>query len=192
MTRILPRLAALGALLFWVGTADAAPVAYQIDKGHSTLLFKVKHLNVGYQYGRFNDFSGSVVVDDENLANAKVEIEVATTSVDTADEARDKHLRNADFFDVEKHPTMSFESTTVKKEGAIYIVDGNFTLLGTTKPLTLRLECLGEAEDPWGNHRRGYEGTFKIKRSEYGMDKMIPMIGDEVAITLAIEVMRKK
>ena len=169
------------------GPAEAANDLYVIDKGHSTLQFKISHLGVSYTYGRFNDFNGTFKYSKDNPSGCAVEIDVATDSIDSNDEGRDKHLRNPDFFNCEKFPSMSFKSTKVEMSGAEYRVTGDFTLLGVTKPITIRMKKIGEGKDPWGNYRMGFDGSVMIKRSEFGMNSMIPNIGDEVYLTLGIE-----
>jgi len=182
--------ALLVALL--AGSALAAPETYEVDKTHSTLLFRIKHLDVGYTYGWFRDFSGSLVVDDDNLAGARVEITAKLDSVDTGDAKRDQHLKSPDFFNVAQFPTMSFKSTSVTKAGADkYTVQGNLTLHGVTKPLTVTMTKTGEGDDPWGNHRIGFEGQMSFERSDFGMDKMLEAVSDTVWVTIAVEAVRK-
>ena len=172
---------------------NAGPQNYVVDKGHSALLFKVKHLGVSYTHGRFNDFNGHFVVDDANLKNAKVEIDIDASSIDSNDKKRDDHLRSKDYFNVEKHPSISFVSTGITMpEKGVYRVTGNFTLLGVTKEVTFRMKKIGEGADPWGGYRIGYEGQLVIKRSEYGMTAMLKGIGDNVYITLGVEGIRKQ
>ncbi len=171
---------------------DAGATHYVVDKGHSALLFKVKHLGVSYTHGRFNDFNGHFVVDDANLKNAKVEIDIDASSIDSNDKKRDDHLRTKDYFHVEKHPSITFSSTKVEMVSkGNYRVTGDFTLLGKTQQVTFRMQKIGEGNDPWGNYRLGYEGQLVIKRSEYGMTTMLKGIGDNVYITLGIEGIRK-
>ncbi len=172
-------------------TADTAAVTYKIDKSHSAMLWKVKHMGVSYTHGRFNDFNGTFTVDDENLKNAKVEIDIDAASIDSNDEARDKHLRNAEYFDVEKHPSIGFESTAVTMPSTgVYRVVGKFSLHGVTKEVTFRMTKIGEGKDWKGNYRIGFEGQLVIKRSEYGMTTMLKAIGDDIHITLAVEAIR--
>ena len=179
----------LVALMAW--PAVAAPESYEVDKGHSALLFRIKHVDVGYTYGRFNDFSGSLVVDDANLSAAKVEITAKLDSVDSNDAKRDQHLKSPDFFNVAQFPSMTFKSTSVTKDGSAYAVNGNFTLHRVTKALTLTMQKTGEGDDPWGNHRIGFEGQFSFKRADFGMDKMPMAVGDAVWVTVAVEGIRK-
>lgn len=190
--------ASLIALMLVSVVALGAPVAgaagstYTIDLSHSAFLFRVKHLDIAYTHGRFNEFSGTFQVDEKNPAESSVEISVKVASVDTNDEKRDDHLRSPDFFNVNQFPTMTYKSTAVKKlEGAMWEVTGNLTLHGVTKPVTMKLEKTGEGGDPWGNHRIGFEGTTSIKRSDFGMTNMMKAVGDEIRITVAVEGIRK-
>ena len=172
--------------------ALAAPSTYDVDKSHSALMFRIKHLDVAFTYGRFNDFSGTLVVDEENLAASSVEITAQMTSVDTNEPKRDQHLRSPDFFNVNQFPTMTFKGKAVERhsDGA-FKVDGNLTLHGVTKPVSVKMMKTGEGDDPWGKYRIGFEGTFVIKRSDFGMDKMQEAVGDSVWITVAVEGIRK-
>jgi len=172
--------------------ATAAPERYEVDKVHSSLMFRIKHVDVGYTYGRFNDFSGSLVVDDANLANAKVEITAKVESIDSNDAKRDQHLKGPDFFNVAQFPTMTYKSTSVTKgaDGS-YMVQGNLTLHGVTNAVGIKMKKTGEGDDPWNNHRIGYEGMMKFSRSAFGMDKMPAAVGDEVWVTVAVEGIRK-
>ena len=178
------------ALVLGLGSiaAQAKGASYTIDKGHSALLFRISHLGVSYTHGRFNDFSGSFHIDDQDPTKSSIELDISAESVDSNDEGRDKHLRQKDYFNVEEYPSIGFKSTSIKKlDGKVYRVTGKFTLLAVTKEITFRMEKIGEADDPWGNHRMGFEGLLVIKRSDYGMTTMIPNIGDEVRLTLGIE-----
>jgi polyisoprenoid-binding protein YceI len=190
MTRF-RRLALLaGALVLTAGLAQAAPTTYTVDAGHSGLLFRIKHLNIAYTYGRFDDFSGTLTVDDDILANAKVEITAKVTSVNTGDAKRDAHLRSPDFFNVAQFPTMTYRSTSVTKADGGYKVEGNLTLHGVTKPVTVTMRYVGAGKDPWGNTRIGYEGAFTIQRSAFGMTNLMEVVGDQVDVTVGIEAVR--
>ena len=191
---------------FLIGCSDAVPPAgqevptqtsptaaekYIVDATHSAALFQVRHFGISFISGRFTDISGTIGVDRENLENSSVEIIIRTASVNTDLEERDKHLRNPDFFDVEKYPTMRFKSSEIKKiSDTVGEVTGSFTLHGVTKTLTMNVTFLGEFDVPWGQHRAGFETTFNIKRSDYGMDKLLGPAGDNIQIILFVEAMR--
>jgi polyisoprenoid-binding protein YceI len=193
MRSLLPALAALlGIAGLATVPASAAPQTWQIDPSHSSVLFRIKHLDIGYVYGRFDEFSGAVTVDDENLANAAVKVEIKATSVNTGVAKRDDHLRSPDFFAVAQFPTITFESTAVKAAGEkAYEVTGNLTLHGVTKAVSAKIVKTGEGKDPWGNQRIGYEGTLELRRADFGMDKMLEAAGNDVRLYLAFEATRK-
>jgi polyisoprenoid-binding protein YceI len=195
------------AVAFLIGCSDADPPTdqeepsqtspaaaaekYAVDATHSAALFQVRHFGISFVSGRFTDISGTIGVDRENLDNSSVEIVIRTASVNTDHEERDEHLRNADFFDVEKYPTMSFKSSKIKKiKDNVGEVTGSFTLHGVTQTITTTVTFLGEFDVPWGQHRAGFETSFTIKRSDYGMDKLIGPAGDTIQVTLFVEAMR--
>lgn len=184
---------ALAALLLGSGlSAQAAGTNYDVDKSHSAILFRVKHLGIGYTYGHFRDFSGAFTLDEATPASSSVEFTVKLDSVDTNDEKRDQHLKSPDFFGVNQFPTMTFKSTSVKKgEDGKYAVTGDLSLHGVTKSVTITMAKTGEGDDPYGNHRVGFEGIFQVKRSEFGMDKMLQAAGDDIRIIVAVEGIRK-
>jgi polyisoprenoid-binding protein YceI len=187
--------APLSAFLLVVGTsAIHAADAYAIDPVTSSVLFRVKHFNVAYFHGTFNVVKpeSSLMWDEANPANSKVEIIVDSGSVDSRNEKRDAHLANPDFFDAKQFPVIKFTSTSVKSTDATHFeVAGNFTMHGVTRPITITVTKTGEGKDPKGAHRIGFETVFMIKRSDYGMDKMLENIGDEVTITFSTEGIRK-
>lgn len=172
-------------------TADAADT-YMVDPVHTAALFKVKHVGVSYTYGRFNDVSGTVIFDAANPAASKVDITIQAASVDTDNQKRDAHLANPDFFDAKQFPVLKFVSTAFKKvDDSTFDVTGDFTLHGVTKPITITAVKIGEGKDPWGGYRIGFESTFAIKRSDFGMTKMMEAVGDEVTVTFATEGIKK-
>ena len=193
------------AVTFLVGCSDSEPPAnheqqtsqaavtetYTVDATHSAALFQVKHFGISFVSGRFTDLSGTIGVDREDLNNSSVEIVIRTASVTTDLEKRDDHLRNEDFLDVKKYPAMSFKSSQVRKinddSGEI---TGSFTLHGVSRTITTTVTFLGEVDVPWGQHRAGFETSFNIKRSDYGMDKLLGPAGDNTQIILFIEAMR--
>jgi polyisoprenoid-binding protein YceI len=189
------RLALIPALLLTIASAAAqAADTYAIDPVTSSALFRVKHFNVAYFHGTFNVVKpeSSLVWDETTPANSKVEIIVDAASVDSRNEKRDAHLANPDFFDAKQFPVLKFTSTAVKAVDATrFEVAGQFTMHGVTKPLTITVTKTGEGKDPKGAHRIGFETVFMIKRSDYGMDKMLENIGDEVTITFSTEGIRK-
>lgn len=169
-------------------SAAAAPETYDVDTVHSSVDFKVRHMGIGTVRGTFDEFSGAIVVDKKNPSKSSVEFKVSVTSVNTRNAKRDEHLRSNDFFDVEKYQEMSFKSKKVRKIDKDTVeVTGDFTLHGVTKPLTVRVDILGEGKDHNGVRRIGFETEFTIQRSKFGMNKMIPVAGDKVQVSLLVE-----
>lgn len=171
--------------------AFAAPTTFSVDPVHSTVVFSTSHLNVSRFYGRFNDVTGTVVMDEQNPAASKIEVTIKTASVDTWDDKRDEHLKSPDFFNAAQFPAITFASKSVKKTGDTWSVTGDLNLHGVKKEITVPFTKVGEGADPWGGHRAGWHGTFKIKRSDYGMNFMIPGIGDEIELIVSVEGIRK-
>ena len=166
----------------------AAPLraadTYKVDPVHSTVIFRINHLGTSWVYGRFDDVAGTFSVDDKTPS---FDFTVNADSVDTNNKQRDTHVKSADFFSVKEFPTITFKSTTVASTGdKKYDVTGDLTLHGVTKSITVPLEFVGAADTKMGS-RAGYEAHFSVKRSDYGMDKMVGMIGDEVYLTVSFE-----
>jgi polyisoprenoid-binding protein YceI len=181
------------SLGFALAPASAyAADTYSVDPVHTAALFKVKHVGVSYTYGRFNDISGTITFDAANPAASKVDITIQAGSVDTHSEKRDAHLANPDFFDAKQFPVLKFVSTAFKKvDDSTFDVAGDFTMHGVTKPISIKVVKIGEGKDPWGGYRIGFESTFTIKRSDFGMTKMMEAVGDDVTVTFATEGIKK-
>lgn len=164
---------------------------YTPDAAHSTLGFKVRHLGVSTVRGQFDDFTGKVLFDPADPNKCSVELTVQAKSVNTANAKRDEHLRGADFFNVAEFPTLGFKSTAVRKiDDTSYEVAGNFTLHGVTKPITILFTDIAFGKGMKGETRAGGTTRFVIKRSDYGMDKMIGPVGDEVTVELSFEAVK--
>lgn len=187
------RFALVAALtLIWTPMVLAAASTYKVDGSHSAVVFRVKHMNVAYFYGRFNEVSGRFVFDDTVPSNGTLKITINADSVDTDDPRRDDFLKGPDFFDAKKHPELTFKSTKIEPAGADKLkVTGNMTVRGITKSITVDLERTGEGKDPWGGYRAGFETVFQIKRSEYGMSQMLNGLSDEVRLIVSIEGVRQ-
>lgn len=172
---------------------------WNIDPEHSTVGFKIRHMMVTNVKGNFPAFSGTVQIDDKDITRSKVEVSIATASINTNISKRDEHLRSPDFFDVAKYPAMTYVSTRVEKAGAGKLrVVGNLTLHGITREVVLEVEGPTAAfKDPWGNVRRGASATAKINRKDFGLNwnAVIEsggvLVGDEVAIELELEMIKK-
>jgi polyisoprenoid-binding protein YceI len=165
---------------------------WTIDTVHSDVAFSVRHMMVSKVRGNFRNFSGTIVTG-ENPLESSVTAEIDLNSIDTNNEQRDNHVRSADFFDVEKFPTMTYKSTSVSGNGDTYVLQGDLTLKGVTKNVPLKLELNGFTPDPYGGQRAGFSATAEISRSEFGVDIQLPMDGggvvvsDKVQISLEIE-----
>ncbi len=180
----------LGILVFG-HTAQAA--TYKVDPDHSTVSFKIRHLFSNVQ-GTFNKFEGTIDYEPGKPDTWKTSGTIDAASINTNVEQRDKHLRSADFFDVEKYPTIIFKSGAVKEATATSAkIEGVFTMHGVEKPVVLDVAIHGVGKDPWGNVRAGFTATTKINRKEFGLNwnEVLEtgqlLVGEEVMITLEAE-----
>jgi polyisoprenoid-binding protein YceI len=172
---------------------------FVIDKNHSEATFRVRHM-MSRVTGKFDDFAGAVSLDPKNLAASSVEFTIKTASVDTGVSDRDNHLRSADFFDAAKNPEITFKSTSIKPSGKkdVFNVTGNLTMRGVTKQVTLPVQFLGIAKDPWGNDRAGFSLDTTLNRKDYGvnwnkaLDNGGFLLSDDVDISINIEAAKKK
>ncbi|MEM7681560.1 MAG: YceI family protein [Planctomycetota bacterium] len=158
---------------------------YEVDPSHSSVGFSVMHFGVAETRGRFDDFAGTFELSDEAFA---IEVAVQAVSLNTNSEARDTHLKNADFFDVENHPAITFKSTSAQETKGGWDVDGELTLLGVTRPIEVVVRKVGEGETAYG-YRAGLTCEFIINRSDFGMTWGVDneTVGDEVTLTIALE-----
>ncbi|GAA1381187.1 YceI family protein [Peribacillus frigoritolerans] len=165
-----------------------------VDPTHSTIEFSVKHMMIAKVKGSFNKFEASILANPSDLTTAEIDFTVDVASIDTRNADRDNHLRSADFFDVEKNPTLTFKSTKiVKTDEDEYDVTGNVTLNGVTQEETFSITFEGQGKDPWGNEKAGFSGKGKVKRSDYGLTYNAALetggvlIGDQITLTIEIE-----
>ncbi len=171
--------------------ADAADT-YEVDASHSMIIFRAKHMGVSYNYGRFNEFSGKLAIDETDAANSRIELEVKAASVDTGNEKRDQHLRSPDFFNAKQFPVITFKSTEVKKVDEDTLeVTGELELHGVKKSVTVEVEMTGKGKNPQGTAIIGFETTFNIKRTDFGMAYGIGAVSDDIRITVSVEGMKK-
>jgi len=174
--------------------AAAATATWKVDAVHSSVVFRIKHGGTSYFWGRFNDPSGDITINESDLASSSVKVEVPTEKVDTANGGRDNHLRGPDFFNAKQFPAITFASSKIAKASdGIYEVSGELTMLGKSRPLTVRLEKTGSiADHPRMGTREGWETTFVIKRSDFGMNYGIEAgaLGDEVTIVLGLQTIK--
>ncbi|MDN3518882.1 YceI family protein [Aquisalimonas lutea] len=174
------------------GIAQAEPEQYELDPRHSFIEFRVSHLGFATMVGQFNDFDGEFTYDPDNPSNSEVSVTIDTASIDTDDSERDRHLRNEDFLNVSEYPEARFVSTSFEEHGdGEATLEGELTLHGTTRPITIDVNQLGAGEDPWGGYRRGFEGTVTLDRSDFGIDYDLGEEAEEVELYLSVEGVRQ-
>lgn len=189
--------------LAFVALVAASPAfaaeTYVVDKAHSEASFQVRHLGISNVRGHFDDFDGTVNIDRDKPEASSVEFTIKAPSINTGDADRDKHLRSADFFDVEKFPTISFKSSKVAAKGNnAYEVTGTLTMHGVSKDVMIPVTHLGFVKDPWGGNRSGFELNTVLNRKDFGLiwnktlDAGGVMIGDEVKISVNLEAKKKE
>lgn len=163
---------------------------WAIDASHSEVGFTVRHLMVSKVRGSFSGVAGTIVVAEDGI---KVDATIDAATINTRDENRDGHIKSADFFDIENHPTWTFSSTGVIANGNEYTLVGDLTLRGVTKSVELEVEFVGVNTDPWGNTKAGFEASGKINRKDFGVEWNAPLetggvlVGEEVKIELNIQ-----
>lgn len=169
-----------------------ATETFKVDSVHSSIVFRIKHLDTAWFYGRFNKVSGEVTLSHKDPARTKFDITVEAASVDTANKKRDDHLRSKDFFHVDEHPEIRFVSKQAEHVDDDHIkLTGELTLHGVTRPLTVTIERTGQGEAPMGDYRAGFHTEFTVKRSEFGIDTYLDTLGDEVRLTISLETVRQ-
>ena len=196
-----------GSMAKWVAAAQEkitkvsyAPIPsgeYKIDPAHSVIGFAIRHYEISLVRGRFKDFSGMIRYDDSDVSKSSVEFTAKIESIDTGVEARNAHLRTADFFDAAKFPDMTFKSTRVERKGPDqYVLNGDFTLKGVTQQISLPFTMTGAIKDAQGNTRFGIAAQTKINRRDYGITWGKAMsnggldVGNEVMIDLQLEAVK--
>ncbi|HEX8924730.1 MAG TPA: YceI family protein [Terriglobales bacterium] len=174
---------------------QTAVSTWSIDPVHSVAEFKVKHMMISNAKGQFTGVSGTLSLDEADVTNSKIEASIDAASVNTREPQRDAHLKSADFFDVEKFPTLSFKSSSVKRIGdGELAVEGELTIHGVTRSVVFTVEGpTAPGKDPWGNTRIGISATTKINRKDYGLTWNAALetggilVGEEVTITLDVQ-----
>jgi polyisoprenoid-binding protein YceI len=190
--------AAVFALALLVPVTSPAADTYEIDPAHTSVQFSVRHMMISNVRGEFTKVAGKATGDVADPTATTVEATIDAASIDTRNEKRDEHLRGPDFLDAAKFPTITFKSTKVAKAGDGWKLSGDLTLHGVTKPVVLDVtNVTAPTKDPWGNTRIGASATTKIDRQDYGivfnktLDGGGVLVGDEIAITIDVEVMKK-
>ena len=175
--------------------SDLTPGVWNVDPSHSIVGFTARHLMITKVRGRFTSFTGTVTVP-ENPLDSKVEANVDLGSVTTGDEQRDAHLKSADFFNIDQHPTMTFRSTGIKETGGDYLLTGDLTVAGKTRSVDFDLSFDGVQKDPWGGTRAGFTAEAEISRKDWEMTWNVALetggvlVGDKVKIELDVELVK--
>ena len=178
-----------------VATPQTAPTTWNIDAVHSVAEFKVKHMMISHVKGQFTGITGVLTLDEADPTRSRVEVSIDAATIQTCEAQRDAHLKSADFFDVEKFPTIAFQSKSITRTGAGELaVAGDLSIHGVTRPVTLAVEGpTAPGKDPWGNTRVGASATTKINRKDYGLvwnaalETGGILVGEEVTITLDVQ-----
>lgn len=171
-----------------------AAQTWTIDKAHSDIFFTVRHMVITKVRGRFTKWDGTLILDEQDWSKSHVEVSIDAASINTSDEKRDGHLKSADFLDAEKFPKLTFKSTKVEKAGGDKLkVIGDLTIRDVTKSVTLDVEVLGKAKDPWGNNKIAFNGKVTIQREEFGakwnqaLETGGVLVGKQVEIDLELQ-----
>jgi polyisoprenoid-binding protein YceI len=178
------------------GVELLAAGTWAIDVSHSSVTFKVKHLGLAKTRGRFTGFEGTVAIG-EDPSNTRIEVTIDAASVDTHDEKRDGHLRSPDFFDVENHPKLSFRSTRVHGRDDEWKLEGELTVTGVTRAVSLDVGYEGVATDPWGGTRAGFTASGQVNREDFGLSWNASLeagrflVGKTVTIDLDVELVKE-
>lgn len=175
-------------------SANAMAADYKIDTegAHASINFKIPHLGYSWLLGAFNKFEGTFSYDPENLSASKVEVVVDTTSIDSNHVERDKHLRGKDFLDTDKFGQAKFVSTKVTEQNdGTFLIDGDLTLHGVTKAITIKASKVGEGKDPWGGYRAGFAGTAELRLKDFGIPEKLGPASSVVMLDLHVEGVRQ-
>ncbi|MBI3837522.1 MAG: YceI family protein [Planctomycetia bacterium] len=168
-----------------IGASRAFSESYAVDPVHSTVLFRIKHMETSFSWGRFNEIVGRLNLDDKAPS---LEMHVKTESLDTANAKRDQHLKSPDFFSAKQFPTISFKSKRIARLGDTkYDVDGTLSLHGFDRPVKVLLERTGTSKNQQGVAVAGYATTFSIKRSDFGMKYLLEGLSDDVVLIVSLE-----
>ena len=177
---------ALPLAVVWAAPARAEK--FTVDTGHSTVLFRIKHMGTSHTWGRFDNITGTVDLDEKNPAKNAFDITIGTKSVNTGIAKRDQHLLGPDFFNAAQFPEITFQSDSVRAKGNdAYEVTGKLTLHGVTRPLTVTLMKVGAGKAPSGDQIVGVDTKFEIKRTDFDMKQMLEGVGDDVLLIVSLE-----
>lgn len=184
---------------FTIISLNAQTATWNFDKAHSSIGFAVSHMVISETEGKFKTYEGTVTSENDDFTDAKINFMIDVSSIDTENEKRDGHLKSADFFDVEKYPSITFASKSLTKvKGNKYKMTGDFTMMGVTKEIELDVKYNGTIKDPWGNTRAGFKITGSIERALWNlkynsvMDNGGLMIGEDIDLTCNVELVLQK
>lgn len=168
-----------------VSASPSVSSTFKVDAVHSSVLYRIKHLNAAWSYGRFNDVSGTFNIDD----GGAIDVTVKAASVDSANAKRDGHLQSPDFFSAKEFPEITFKSTSMTRTGDdTFEARGPLTLRGVTHDVTVAIEKTGEGPGQRGQGKvQGFEARFTIKRTDFGINYMVGPLGDEVTLIVSLE-----
>jgi len=176
---------------------SATSGTWVLDPSHTRLGFAAKHAMVTTVRGAFLDFEGSLTLDGDEPANSNAHLVIQAASFDSGSAQRDGHVKGADFLDVENHPTLTFASTSVRQDGNDFVLVGDLTIHGTTRPVQIAVELEGVDKDPFGNERVGFSGTATISRKDFGLTWNVALesggilVSDKVKITLDVSAIKQ-
>lgn len=175
----------LAASLMMASSAQAADYVIDTEGAHASIEFRVSHLGYSFVAGRFNTFAGDFSFDETKIADSKVNVTINTASVDSNHAERDKHLRSPDFLNTAKFPEASFVSTSVDDKGdGKFVLNGNFTFNGVTRPLAIDAKIIGEGSDPWGGYRAGFTGSTEFALKDYNVQMDLGPASSHVSLNL--------
>lgn len=187
------------SMLFGLLLANVAFAAdkYELDPVHTRIGFTARHLMINNVSGRFTDFTGNILYDEQDITKSAVSVKIQAVSVNTENKMRDDDLRSPNFFDVAKYPEITFQSSRIEKQGDGYVCAGTLAMHGVSKEITIPFTILGKIKDPWGNTRIGLEAELKVDRRDWGLtyskalDSGGLIVGNEIKIDLNVEAVKK-
>ena len=179
---------AVATLMLALCTSPLRADDFVLDDQHTSVVFAANHFGYSYTYGMFGKYQGKFSVDMANPTASKFQFSIDAASLDTKSVKRDEHLRGPDFFNVKQFPEITFVSKSVaSKDGKTLNITGDLTMHGVTRSIVLPLTYLGAGKGPYGKDRIGFYGTFKVKRSEFGIKAYVPNIADDVTLVISFE-----
>lgn len=182
---------ALAGSLFLSGAVSATDYVIDTKGAHASIDFKVSHLGYSFVVGRFNEFEGDFSFDGNKLADGHVNVTIKTASLDSNHAERDKHLRSPDFLNTAKFPEASFKSSSIVDKGdGNFLLNGDFTLNGVTKSMTIQAKTIGEGQDPWGGYRAGFTGTTEFALKDYNIKMDLGPASSHVQLAIVVEGIR--